>query len=275
MEWPPNSSHPASHERTRKETMAFDAAIDDQAPGRALARTLILAYGLATYVLFFGTFLYLIGFIGGFGVPKTLDSGVPGPIGLAVAVNVGLLALFAIQHTIMARPAFKRWWTTVIPEPIERSTFVLVTSLLLCLTAWQWRPIPGVVWHVEGAAAIAIYAISAVGWVVVLASTFIIDHFDLFGLRQTLSYAFRRSYQPPKYKEVYLYRFCRHPLMLGFLIAFWATPSMSASHLLFAGVCTAYVLVAIKIEERTLIQLHGTAYEDYRRRVPALIPRPR
>jgi protein-S-isoprenylcysteine O-methyltransferase Ste14 len=255
--------------------MAFHAAIDDQATAGALSRTFILAYGLSAYVLFFGTFLYLIGFIGGFGVPKTLDSGVPGPVGLAVAVNVGLLALFAIQHTIMARPAFKRWWTTVIPEPAERSTFVLVTSLLLCLTAWQWRPIPGVVWHVEGAAAIAIYTISAVGWVMVLASTFIIDHFDLFGLRQTLSYAFGRSYRPPQYKEVYLYRFCRHPLMLGFLIAFWATPTMSASHLLFAGVCTAYVLVAIKIEERTLVQLHGTAYEDYRRRVPALIPRPR
>jgi protein-S-isoprenylcysteine O-methyltransferase Ste14 len=229
--------------------MASHAAIHDQAAAGGLARTLTLAYGLTTYALFFGTFLYLIGFIGGFGVPKTLDSGVPGPIGLALAVNLGLLALFAIQHTIMARPAFKRWWTTLIPEQVERSTFVLVTSLLLCLMAWQWRPIAGVVWQVEGAAASAIHAISAVGWVIVLASTFIIDHFDLFG--------------------------CRHPLMLGFLIAFWATPAMSASHLLFAGVCTAYILVAIKIEERTLIQLHGSAYEDYRRRVPALIPRPR
>jgi protein-S-isoprenylcysteine O-methyltransferase Ste14 len=255
--------------------MASHAAIHDQAAAGGLARTLTLAYGLTTYALFFGTFLYLIGFIGGFGVPKTLDSGVPGPIGLALAVNLGLLALFAIQHTIMARPAFKRWWTTLIPEQVERSTFVLVTSLLLCLMAWQWRPIAGVVWQVEGAAASAIHAISAVGWVIVLASTFIIDHFDLFGVRQTLSYAFRRSYRPPQYKEVYLYRFCRHPLMLGFLIAFWATPTMSAGHLLFAGVCTAYILVAIKVEERTLIQLHGSAYEDYRRRVPALIPRPR
>jgi protein-S-isoprenylcysteine O-methyltransferase Ste14 len=255
--------------------MASHAAIHDEVAGGALARTLTLAYGLTTYALFFGTFLYLIGFIGGFGVPKTLDSGVPGPIGMAVAVNLGLLALFAIQHTIMARSAFKRWWTTIIPEQVERSTFVLVTSLLLCLLAWQWRPIPGVVWQVEGAAAIAIHAISAIGWLIVLGSTFIIDHFDLFGLRQTLSYAFRRSYEPPRYKEIYLYRFCRHPLMLGFLIAFWATPTMSASHLLFAGVCTAYILVAIKVEERTLIQLHGSAYEDYRRRVPALIPRPR
>jgi len=253
--------------------MATHAAAYDDTPGHALSRALILAYGIGSYALFFGTFLYLIGFIGGFGVPKTLDSGVPGPVGTAIAINVGLLALFAIQHTIMARPAFKRWWTTIIPEPAERSTFVLITSLLLCLIAWQWQPISGVVWQVEGAAATVIYGVAALGWLTVLGSTFIIDHFDLFGLRQTLSYAFRRSYQPPKYKEIYLYRFCRHPLMLGFLIAFWATPTMSASHLLFAGVCTAYIVVAIRIEERTLIQLHGSAYEDYRRRVPALIPR--
>ena len=205
-------------------------------------------------------------------MPKTLDSGVPGPVAAAAAINVGLLALFAIQHTIMARRAFKRWWTTVIPEPAERSTFVLVTSLLLLFIAWQWQPIAGVVWHVEGIAATGIYALAALGWVIVLASTFIIDHFDLFGLRQSLSYAFRREYRPPRYKEVYLYRLCRHPLMLGFLIAFWATPTMTVSHLLFAGVCTAYILVAIHIEERTLVELHP-AYEDYRRRVPALIPR--
>jgi protein-S-isoprenylcysteine O-methyltransferase Ste14 len=164
--------------------MASHAAIHDEVAAGALARTLTLTYGLTAYALFFGTFLYLIGFIGGFGVPKTLDSGVPGPIGMAIAVNLGLLALFAIQHTIMARCAFKRWWTTIIPEQVERSTFVLVTSLLLCLMAWQWRPIPGVVWQVEGPAAIAIHAISAIGWLIVLGSTFIIDHFDLFGLRQ-------------------------------------------------------------------------------------------
>jgi protein-S-isoprenylcysteine O-methyltransferase Ste14 len=253
--------------------MAHHAAIYAQTPSHALSRSLTLAYGLVSYALFFGTFLYLIGFIAGFGVPKTLDSGVPGNVGSAIAIDLGLLALFAIQHTIMARSAFKRWWTTVIPEPIERSTFVLVTSLLLCLIAWQWQPIPGVVWQVEGIAAVAIYGIAALGWLIVLASTFIIDHFDLFGLRQTACYAFRREYRPPRYKEVQLYRYCRHPLMLGFLVAFWATPTMTASHLLFAAVCTGYILAAIRIEERTLVELHGEAYEDYRRRVPALIPR--
>lgn len=252
--------------------MAFHSATHSS-PGHAIARTLTLAYGLVAYALFFGIFLYLIGFIGGFGVPKTLDDGVAGPVAAAVAINIGLLGLFALQHTVMARPAFKRWWTTIIPEAAERSTFVLATSLLLCLMAWQWRPIAGTVWHVDGAAAVALYAVSAVGWLTVLASTFIIDHFDLFGLRQTFSYALGRPYQPPVYKEAYLYRFVRHPLMLGFLIAFWATPHMTVSHLLFAGVCTAYILVAIRIEEDTLVELHGKAYEDYCSRVPALFPR--
>jgi len=257
----------AFHSATHRESTHRDSV------GRALSRTLVLAYGLTSYLLFFGTFLYLIGFVGGFGVPKTLDDGVSGPVGLAVAINVGLLALFAIQHTIMARPAFKRWWTTIIPAAAERSTFVLVTSLLLLLMVWQWRPIAGTVWHLEGTVAFLMHTAAAVGWLVVLASTFIIDHFDLFGLRQSLSYAFGRDYRPPRYKEVYLYRYVRHPLMLGFLIAFWAAPHMTVSHLMFAGVCTAYVMVAIRIEESTLVELHGKAYEDYQQRVPALVPR--
>jgi protein-S-isoprenylcysteine O-methyltransferase Ste14 len=206
-------------------------------------------------------------------VPRGIDDGVPTPAGTAIPINVGLLALFAIQHTIMARPAFKRAWTRAVPQHLERSTFVLLSTALLSLMAAEWRAMPAPVWHVESPVLVATLAgISLVGWGIVLVSTFLIDHFELFGLTQTVSYALGRPHKHPTFKERLFYRWVRHPLMLGFLIAFWATPTMSQGHLLFAVVTTVYVLLALRIEEATLVALHGDRYRDYQRRVPMLIP---
>jgi methanethiol S-methyltransferase len=246
----------------------------DAAGASVIGRALVLIYGVATYVFFFGTFVYLIGFVGNWVVPKSIDSGPPSPSTAgAVAVNVFWLALFAIQHTIMARPGFKRWWTRIVPWPIERSTFVLLATAILAGMVWQWRPLPDVVWRFDGAGAVFVLsALSLAGWGIVLVSTFLIDHFELFGLRQSVLYALGRPIDPPVFKERLFYRWVRHPLMLGFLVAFWATPVMTQGHLLFAVVTTAYILLAIRIEERTLVQLHGAEYESYRRRVPMLMP---
>lgn len=239
----------------------------------AAARALTLVYGVGTYLFFFGTFLYLIGFVGNWIVPKSIDSGpADSAPGTAIAVNVLLLAAFAVQHTIMARPAFKEWWLRYVPECVERSTYVLLATALLALMAWQWRPLPTVVWEVGGVAGVLLGATSLAGWAVVLIATFLIDHFELFGLRQTVLYALGRNAEPPAFKERLFYRWVRHPLMLGFLIAFWATPVMTQGHLLFAAVTTAYILVAIQIEERTLVHLHGDRYRDYQRRVSMLLP---
>ncbi len=246
------------------------------ADASAAGRAAILLYGVATYVFFVAVFTYTIGFVGGFVVPKHIGNGPLVDVASAVLVDVVLLALFAVQHTIMARPAFKRWWTRIIPPAAERSTFVLCASALLALIVWQWRPIPGVVWRVTSPAGVAIVdGVYFVGWGIVLYATFLIDHFELFGLKQTIGHAFGRASAPVAFTERSLYRVVRHPLMLGFLVAFWAAPVMSAGRLLFAGVITAWVLVAIRIEETTLVSLHGEAYERYRRRVPALLPRPR
>lgn len=239
----------------------------------AMSRASIVLIGLSVYAVFFATFLYLIGFVGGAVVPKTLDDGVVGPVDLALATNLGFLSLFAIQHTIMARPAFKRWWTTIVPEALERTIFVAVTVAILIGMVVYWRPLPGTVWHVEGIGAVALHAVFWLGWGMVLLSTFLIDHFELFGVKQVLARATGRPMLKPRFQEWSLYRYVRHPLMLGFILAFWATPHMTFGHLLFAGVTTAYILVALVIEERTLVALHGELYEDYRRRVPKLIPR--
>jgi methanethiol S-methyltransferase len=239
----------------------------------AASRALTAMIGLTVYAVFFATFLYLIGFVGGALVPKTLDDGVAGPIGTALATDLGWLALFAIQHTIMARPAFKRWWTRIVPVALERTIFVGTTCAILVGMVVFWRPLPGTAWHVEGIGALAIHAGFWLGWGTVLLSTFLIDHFELFGVKQVLAHAMGRPMERPRFQERSLYRYLRHPLMLGFLLAFWATPHMTWSHLLFAGATTAYILVALVIEERTLVALHGEAYEDYRRRVPKLIPR--
>jgi methanethiol S-methyltransferase len=252
----------------------LSAPTEPRSVAAAASRAAILLYGVATYLFFLVVFVYTIGFVGGFVVPKHIENGVLVDRTSAILVDVVLLALFAIQHTIMARPAFKRWWTRIVPPAAERSTFVLFASALLALIVWQWRPLPGVVWQVKSPLGVAaLHGLYVLGWGIVLYATFLIDHFELFGLRQTIGHAFGRRTEPVQFTERSLYRVVRHPLMLGFLVAFWSAPVMSPGRLLFAGVITAWVLVAIRIEEATLVELHGESYERYRGRVPALLPR--
>ncbi len=249
-------------------------ATDPVAVAPIARRAALLAYGVATYVFFLAVFVYTIGFVGGFVVPKDIETGVPVAPARAIAVDVLLLALFAIQHSVMARPAFKRWWTRIIPAAAERTTFVLAASALLALIDWQWRPLPGVVWAVTNPVGVAAFhAVYFLGWGIVLYATFLIDHFELFGLRQSVGYALGWKTEAVSFTERSLYRVVRHPLMVGFLVAFWAAPVMSPGRFLFASVITAWVLVAIRIEESTLVEMHGELYADYRRRVPALLPR--
>lgn len=241
-----------------------------------MKRVIALTYGIVAYAVFFATFLYLIGFVGNVIVPKSVDSGAPGSTWGALLTNLFLIGLFGIQHTVMARPAFKRRWTKIVPRPVERSTYVLITSLLLCLIAWCWRPMTGSVWEIENSIAeTVLWSVSIVGWGMVLYATFVIDHFDLFGLRQVYLYARGKAYTHPKFAVVSLYKYVRHPLLLGFLMAFWSTPHMTLGHLVFCVAMTAYILVAVQFEERDLARFHGEAYEDYRRRVPMLVPSPR
>lgn len=243
----------------------------DAAPSAA-SRVATLAYGSLAYVLFLATFLYAIGFVTGLVVPKTVDDGARVALAEALLVNGALLAVFAVQHTIMARPAFKRRWTRIVPQEIERSTFVIVTCLILGTLYWQWRYLPGTLWEVHGPAAWFLRGVSFLGWGIVLFSSFLIDHFELFGLRQVVRHFRGKPPAPPQFRERALYRHVRHPLMLGFLLAFWATPVMSMGHLFFSVMCTGYILVGIQIEERTLVAEHGESYRDYQRRVPMLVP---
>lgn len=242
-----------------------------------MARTVIYAFGIVCYLVFLTSFVYAVGFVNDKVVPRTVDSGgVTTTTAAAVAIDAFLLGLFAVQHSGMARPAFKRWWTRFVPKPIERSTYVLFASLILLLIFWQWRPIPGVVWSVEHSiAAAALSAFSLAGWALVLTGTFLIDHFDLFGLRQVHLHRRGETYTEVGFRTPLLYRIVRHPIMLGFLIAFWATPRMTAGHLLFATATTGYILVAVRFEERDIARLHGRPYEEYRRRVPMLLPLPK
>lgn len=236
-------------------------------------RVLVFAYGVASYVIFLATFLYAVGFVGGFAVPTRLDGPARGPLAVALAVDLALLAAFALQHSGMARKGFKDAWTRVVPPAAERSTYVLFSSLALLLMFWQWRPLGGVVWSVENAAGVAaLYGLFAFGWLVVLACTFFIDHFDLFGLRQVWLFLAGRPYTGLRFVTPGPYRLVRHPLYAGWLFAFWSTPTMTAAHLLFALATTTYILIAIRLEERDLVREHGTSYEQYRRAVPMLWP---
>jgi protein-S-isoprenylcysteine O-methyltransferase Ste14 len=236
-------------------------------------RIFVLTYGVLSYALSLGILVYAGGFVGNLGTPTALDGPLAGSVLAAMVVNLGLLALFALQHSVMARPAFKRWWTRFVPETMERSTYALFSSLALALLFWQWRPMGGVLWDVEQPIARAVaYAIFATGWLIVLVTTFQINHFDLFGLRQVWLYFRGRPYTALAFKTPGPYRLVRHPLYVGWLIAFWATPTMTVAHLVFAAVTTAYILVAIVFEEHDLVAAHPE-YEVYRRRVPMLLPR--
>ena len=238
-----------------------------------MARILILLFGVVGYTTFFATFLYLISFTAGLLTPTSLDAGgVESAFWPALFIDVGFVVLFGVQHCIMARPWFKQRWTRVVPAAIERTVFMLATCAILGLMFWQWRAMPDVLWSLDGAAAIALQAVAFFGWGMVLLSTFLIDHFDLFGLRQTW-FAFRGiPYRQKPFAERSLYRRVRHPLMLGFLIAFWAAPVMTVGHLVFSLAFTTFILIALVFEERDLVALHGNAYREYQRRVPKLLP---
>ncbi len=236
-------------------------------------KVLSFLYGVVCYAVFFLSFLYAIGFVGDLVVPKSIDSGSESSLGQSLIINVILLGLFAVQHTIMARPGFKQWWTKIVPVQVERSTFVLAASLLLLLLYWWWSPMPYVIWSVEYPAGKALLlGLFWLGWLTVLLSTFIIDHFDLFGLRQVWLHLCNQEYHHVEFQTRSLYRYIRHPIMLGFIIAFWATPHMTAGHLLFAIATTVYIFIGIQFEEHDLVQFLGKNYDDYRHRVPMLIP---
>jgi protein-S-isoprenylcysteine O-methyltransferase Ste14 len=236
-------------------------------------RTAVFAYSIASYAVFFVTYLYAAGFLGNFLVPKSIDSPRAVSLTQAILVDAGLLLLFALQHSVMARPAFKRWWTRYLPEPAERSTYVLLSSVALILLFWLWQPIGGHIWHINNSIGRGVmYGLFAAGLLAVLVTTFLINHFDLFGLRQGWLYFRNRPYTPLHFVTPGPYKVVRHPLYVGWLLTFWATPDMTAAHAFFAICCTAYILVAIPLEERDLATAHP-AYQQYRQQVPMLIPR--
>lgn len=238
-----------------------------------IGRVTAFLYGMVCYLIFFATFLYAIAFLGGFGGLKSIDSGAQVPVSQALAVNAALLGLFAVQHSVMARPWFKRAWTRIIPPAVERSTYVLFASLAMALLFWQWQPMGGAVWVVtDTAGRLAIYGIYVVGWLLLLVATFLINHFDLFGLRQVYLHLIGRPYTGLRFRTPGLYRFVRHPIYFSWLCIFWATPRMTTAHLVFAIATTAYILMAIPLEERDLIRAHGDAYRLYREQVPKIVP---
>ena len=236
-------------------------------------RVTVFLYGVVCYLIFFATFLYAIAFLGDFGLVKSIDSGSEGPVGRALAINAALLGLFAVQHSVMARPWFKRAWTRIIPAAAERSTYVLCASLAMVLLFWQWQPMGGAVWEVSHPAArLAIWAVYATGWVLLLIATFLINHFDLFGLRQVYLNLLGRPQTGLQFRTPGMYRYMRHPIYFAWLCIFWATPEMTTAHFVFALATTGYILMAIPWEERDLIRAHGEAYRLYRAQVPKVLP---
>ena len=238
-----------------------------------MKRMIFLLYGAAAYLFFLGTILYAIGFVGNLFVPKSIDGTPTTPLAQAILINALLLLLFALQHSIMARPAFKKWWTKIIPEPLERSTYVLLASLCLMLMMWQWQPVGGIIWSVKSGAIKTILLIAYfIGWTVVFFSTFLINHFDLFGLRQVWLNFLDKPYTHLPFRTPLLYRWVRHPLYFGFLLAFWSAPVMTVSHLLFAVLTTGYIFTAIQLEEKDLIKTFDEKYNSYKEQVPMIIP---
>jgi protein-S-isoprenylcysteine O-methyltransferase Ste14 len=234
---------------------------------------LYLLYGVVCYSIFFGTFLYAIGFVTNLFVPKSIDSAATIPVGEAILINAALLGLFAVQHSVMARKGFKKAWTKIIPEPLERSTYVLFASTALILMFWLWEPIGGTIWNVEDPVlSFILQGLGIFGWLQVLTTTFLINHFDLFGLKQVWYYFTNKEYKLSGFVTPGPYKLVRHPLYLGFLIAFWATPTMTITHLVFAIATTAYILVAIQLEEKDLVKMHGKNYTEYRKTVPMIVP---
>jgi protein-S-isoprenylcysteine O-methyltransferase Ste14 len=238
-----------------------------------IARVIALLYGVLAYLFFAVSFAYAVGFVSGFVVPTTIDRGIVAPTGEAVIVDLLLMSVFAIQHSVMARQGFKRWWTRIVPPVVERSTYVLASSLVLALLLWQWRPIPALVWQIENPlAAQLVLGLALIGWLMVGLSTFLISHFELFGIAQVVRNLTGRGAPAPQFYTPLFYRFVRHPLYLGFAIAFWAAPVMTVGHLLFAAVTTAYIFVGILLEERDLVGLFGDEYRRYKSRVPMILP---
>ncbi|HEX5507685.1 MAG TPA: isoprenylcysteine carboxylmethyltransferase family protein [Pseudolabrys sp.] len=241
-----------------------------------MSRILGFIYGIVVYLFFFATFLYAIGFVAGVAVPKTIDNGPAASLMMAVIINLVLMSIFAVQHSVMARPQFKRVWTKIVPPALERSTYVLLATLALALLIWQWRPMPNVIWHIhDPRLASALVVLEAVGWGIVLLSTFLINHFELFGLHQVANNLVGKQMPAVRFRTPLFYNFVRHPIYLGFIIAFWSTPMMTAGHLLFAAVTTAYIFVGIALEEHDLMAVFGDQYREYRRRVSMIIPLPR
>jgi len=238
-----------------------------------MTRIFAIAYGSIAYIAGFIALVYAIGFLGGFPVPKTINSGIPSDLTSSIIVNLVVLILFALQQSIMARPAFKIWWGIFVPDYIERSTYVLLTAILLAIIYWQWRPMTGIIWHIDNS--IGVMAINGLfwsGWIILFASTFMVSHTDLFGLRQVFLKFKEQEYTHLDFKIAGFYKLVRHPIMTGIIIAFWSTPHMTSGHLLFAGVCTAYILVALQFEEHDLMNIFGDRYADYKQKVSMLFP---